>query len=346
MAGRPVGKHLAPAVPPVSFYRCCKHPIATARSVVAPMNSVCSYRGERGLHITCTRQELSQFVSAITAYPAIQKVVAKGKSFAQSIADIGRIVPLLPQTPPHSLQSRTREVQKLQNRFKDLQRKSKVKEVVTVYITGRRGFGKTQLARHFGNKFFYQRKYSFPKKVFVGTIDATNKDTLVSSYRKLSIELGCEPKNSSGKTGEFEELELVSVDMRKRLRHRTWLLIVDNLSAMNNWEGKGTTKADWNTLWPQPGQEEWGKGCVLVTTQDRALVKHTNPLADELYLSEMMTPEDATDMLEAVSEVKDGDASKVASSLNRTPLSIARYMHYPQVYYMDTCMHTHTLSSH
>ncbi len=329
MVGSPVGaKHLA--VPPVSFYRCCKHSVAAARSLVAPVNSICSYRGKRGLHITSTRQELSQFVSTIAAYPTIRKVVAKGKSFAQSIADIGRIVPLLPPEPPHSLQSRTREVQKLQDMFNDLQSESKAKAAVTVYITGRPGFGKSQLAGEFGREFFSQHKRFPLKKVFVGTIDATNKDTLVYSCCKLAKELGCTREEITA--AKFETLKLLSLDIRQKLRQTTWLLIVDNLGAVNNWEGRGAVNADWNTLWPQPGEEEWGKGCVLVTTQDRTLVKRTNPSAGERYLSEMMSVKDAADMLEAVSGVKDDDASKVASSLNRTPLSIARYMHYPQIF--------------
>ncbi len=298
MGGRYVGAKQS-AVIPVSFYRC-RSAIAATRSVVLalPVSSR-SYGSERCFHIlTSTAQQGDNSTSwqfGITSPLVAKKLV---DLIMKGWSEHNQIVPQLPRKPPHPQQAREREVQQLQKMFKKLQNENKEKEAVVVYITGRSGSGRTQLAREFGSSFFRQHSTSLPyqKVPFVGTLDATNKDTFIHSYYKLAMELDCESeimisRNSSGKTGEFESLDLLSVAMRKKLRHRMWLLIVDNLGAMNNWEGRGAVNADWNTLWPQPGEEEWGEGRVLVTTQDRTLVKRDNPLAGEHCLSEMMSVE-------------------------------------------------------
>ncbi len=302
--------------------------------------------------------------STLYRSPALWKLIAK--------ASDDKSILLLPQKPSHSFQSRKRDVRRLQSMFKSLRKQNRGNVAVAVYITGRPCFGKTQLAREFGNTYYQRNKGFFFKNLFVGTLNASSKHTFLQSYVTLALELGCGAElkaieNFSGKKGELQSLELLSAAVRRELKHRPgWLLVVDNLSSDVKPVGEAQTietfpvvtpsslpysphgigrerlemggawgvaaahgvdnaRAAWSLLWPQPGDEGWGKGYVLVTTRDRRLVERSCPSATELYLSEGMGTQDAVALLEKVSGLRGDGAMEVVNTLEMVPLSIARY---------------------
>lgn len=88
--------------------------------------------------------------------------------------------------------------------------------------------------------------------------------------------------------------------------------------------GISSQKAAWRAFWPQPGDESWGRGQILVTTQDGRLVERLNPAVGKMELNDGMAIEDAVALLETVSGLKDDGAREVAMAVERAPLSVAR----------------------
>ena len=158
------------------------------------------------------------------------------------------------------------------------------------------------------------------KKIFVGTLNAKGPSELLQSCCQLAQVLGCEKALVlEASKGDPNILNVLSNAMGKELKKRPgWLLIVDNLSS--------TVKNNWNSVWPQPGDKRWGKGCVLVTTQDRNLVDDTSLFVKKLYLSEGMSESDAVQLLKEMNGCSDEGAGDVVNSpsVNRVPLSVAR----------------------
>ena len=161
--------------------------------------------------------------------PAIWKLLARATSDSSVL--------LLPQRPSHKLHTGRSEVQKLSGMFKLLRKQNGKNAVVSVYLTGRPGFGKTQLAREYGKMYYHKNKGWIFKNLFVGTLVATNKSSFLQSYITLAYELGLESELKaleylSGRKGELESLELLAAAVRKELKKRPgWLLITDNLSS-------------------------------------------------------------------------------------------------------------------
>ena len=63
--------------------------------------------------------------------------------------------PLLPPSPKHKIQNRSKVVEAIHSKFDELcERCPDHDAVVTVYLEGPPGFGKTQAARLFANEFY------------------------------------------------------------------------------------------------------------------------------------------------------------------------------------------------
>lgn len=297
------------------------------------------------------------------------------KLLARAIND--NSVLLLPQRPSHKLHTRRSEVNQLHGTFRLLRKQNGKNMVVTTYLTGLPGFGKTQLAREFGRSYYYKNKGWIFKNLFVGTLDATNKTSFLQSYVTLAFELGLNSELKSldylsGRKGEMESLELLAAMVRKELKKQPgWLLIVDNLcsdtvhsdessvsaelmpvvapSTLPSYSapgmskdftlphshgeigvatsyGIGTHKPAWKRFWPQAGDDNWGNGYVLVTTNDRRLVERSSPFVSELFLRGGMSEQDTVALLNSVSGLNEEGSLEVVNALNGAPLSVARYV--------------------
>ena len=230
----------------------------------------------------------------------------------------------LPSKPSHFFQPRKEEVRELEEKFRTLEKTNPGNVAKTVYITGDPATGKTQLASEYGRKFFESSKHK-NKKLFVGRLSGDNYSNFLQSYLQVAHDLGCvkeetEKAISSG-LDDFED-ELASVRMlsrhvKKALRERPgWFLIIDGLSLNEK------LVEELCPFWPQPNDENWGKGNVLVTTQGRA---STGPSIDMMDLRRGMSEKDAIELLTRESGCSDEEgAVELVNSLNRSPLSVAR----------------------
>lgn len=78
------------------------------------------------------------------------------------------------------------------------------------------------------------------------------------------------------------------------------------------------------TRWlPQPGSKDWGRGNVLVTTQEGHLVEKSNRFVLEYTLNHGMSEWDAVTLLENLTGIRDDPkASELVNKLHRLPLAI------------------------
>ena len=178
--------------------------------------------------VVCTSREYSGFgLGAVAAslYKLVEKAAKDNTIF------------LPPPMPTHYHQLRNREMAEIQKMFQSLRKANGKVATIGVYIVGRPGFGKTQLAREYGKRHFQSGKGHFFRKLVVATLNATSQSSFLHSYIKLAMELNLVEEvraldNFLGLKGDLHALELLSAAVRKELRKRPgWLLIIDNLSS-------------------------------------------------------------------------------------------------------------------
>ena len=208
-------------------------------------------------------------------------------------------------------------------KFRTLEKSNPGNVAKTVYITGDPATGKTQLASEYGRKFFESNKHN--KTLFVGRLSADSYSNFLQNYLQVAHDLSCvkeetEKAISSGLDDFKDELasvRMLSRHVKKALRERPgWLLIIDGLSL----DEKLVQKLQ--LFLPQPNDENWGKGCVLMTTQGHA---QTGSSIATLDLRGGMSEKDAVELLTKVSGCSDKEgAVELVNPLDRSPLSVAR----------------------
>ena len=233
----------------------------------------------------------------------------------------GPVFGYIPRMPGHFFQPRTEEVRKLRGMFDALEETNPGNLSKTVYITGEPATGKSQLAGQFGREFF-ERNKAHNKNIFVGTLSADNRSNFLDTYLQIAVSLGCVDQKiefaiRSGRLDEVQSLKMLSDHVKKELREKSeWLLIVDGLISDEK------LVKELSFFWPQPKEETWGKGCVLVTTQGHAPTGSCMAVMD---LKSGMSEEDAIELLNRESGCSDEEgAVELVNSLDRSPLSVAR----------------------
>ena len=228
----------------------------------------------------------------------------------------------LPRMPSsHLFQPRAEEMRELKEKFNTLEMTNPGDVVLTVYITGDPASGKTQLAGQYGREFIRKNKHK-NEKLFAGTLIVDSRFGFLQKYLQIAHSLGCvkeetEEAIEAGQLDELASLRMLSKRVMKELKERPgWLLIIDGLSL-----DEGLVK-ELRPFWPQPNDENWGKGNVLVTTQGHA---PTGPSIDMLDLRSGMSETDAVELLTKVSSCNSKEeAVDLVKSLDRSPLSVAR----------------------
>lgn len=217
----------------------------------------------------------------------------------------------LPLPPSHEYTYRKQEVEDISSRLDEFQASTDDDSVCVLYIYGNAGSGKSQLARQVGEK-----RYKINGVKVVATLNAENSTTMVDALGKLATDLGCEEEkvNRTLQLSDEEKcLRILSNCVRFRLKHFSWLLIVENI----------TKSSSFKEYWPQPGDQTWGRGQVVVTTQDARTAPRKSKFTDSICLSNGMNEKDANELLLSVSNVYSEKFSEVAQALDRQPLALA-----------------------
>ena len=229
---------------------------------------------------------------------------------------------VLPPQPSHKVVERKMEVEDIMEKFTDLQNGNEDASIVTVYLSGNPGCGKSQIAREVGERFFEREdaKCDHDSCTLVMTLNAENEQSMLDSYYKFACKVGVTEYSLNSITGGDSKLlpfqqvsHLKTLVSGKMQNYSSWLLIFDNVSEMESMR-------DW---WPD---EDWG-GCgqVLVTTQDSRNLPVTDPLCQHVSLSEGMQPDDAMNLLRSICQFScDGEEEQlVLNALDHQPLAIA-----------------------
>ena len=96
--------------------------------------------------------------------------------------------------------------------------------------------------------------------------------------------------------------------------YTSWLIVVDNVTSASRTHG----------FLPEPGNEQWGKGQLLITTQDSSCIPSDSSFISHISISKGMELSDATRFLSVVSGIKDQEMEeKVAKVLDVQPLALA-----------------------
>ena len=238
---------------------------------------------------------------------------------------------ILPQLPSHAVVERKVEVEKIMQKFSDLQKNNKDASVVTIYISGNPGCGKSQVAREVGRLFFEREdaKNNHDSCTLVMTFNAESEQSLLDSYRKFALKVGVTEYSLNSITGgdsvllPYEKIcHLKTLVSAKMERYCSWLLIYDNVNELkdfwsfDDWIGRGDYLPD----------EHWEVcGYVLVTTQDSTNLPEADPVCESVSLSEGMQSEDASILLRKICPFSSDseEESLVLNALDYQPLAIA-----------------------
>ena len=144
--------------------------------------------------------------------------------------------------PQHHFQSRESELRRLKELTQSLQKERNQKDpdtAVIVYVSGLPGIGKTQLVGDFARQTYNQKSFFKRRKSFIGTLDASNKESFQQSYEELANLVT--PNYLSfgilGSQGELQSLKILSNVVKKEMSKKSrkeWLLVVDGLSVSNS----------------------------------------------------------------------------------------------------------------
>ena len=233
---------------------------------------------------------------------------------------------LLTLKPPHEVIRRSNDIERITNKMQELHSCADG-EVSTIYLSGNPGCGKSQLARQVGYEIFSKRSDDAEKLIFVATLNAESIETLADSYITLGKHLGLTEYTLTSLEASKTEKPGETIQQLQRL-------ILPNVRKYSNWIITADNVVDLTlvrSFLPQTGSEEWGRGQVLVTTQDSSAVPHNAPHTYHESFSKGMEPDDAVALLEKVSQIPDQEqGGNVARALDYQPLALAAAAYYVQ----------------
>ena len=227
--------------------------------------------------------------------------------------------------PSHQIIRRSNDVTRIMAKMQDLDNDSKG-AVSTIYLSGNPGCGKTQLARQIGEEFFSRGSSETEGLRFVATLNAETLETLADSYLSQAKHLGITEyalvKLATAEVNPKERIQQLRCLIFPQLKQFSqWLIIADNIVNLS---------LVYEYL-PQTASEEWGRGQVLITTQDSSAIPTNAPHTYHESLSQGMQPKDAVELLIQVSEMPNNEeAQTVAEALDYQPLSLAAGASYVQ----------------
>ena len=226
---------------------------------------------------------------------------------------------VLPPRPPHVIACRDCDVAKVTQKLLNLRRASE-NSLSYCYISGNPGSGKSQLAGLVAENFYKETRKDTTAPSFVMTLNAENLESLLASYLSLARKISCPAytitATENSKDLNIEEKVAIIKDLITTKIHlySSWFLVIDNVTNL--------TKM--GQFLPKRGNEQWGKGQLLITTQDCSCIPPESPITSHLSISKGMNDIDAVNLLFELTGITDDDmGQKVAQALDYQPLALA-----------------------
>ena len=226
---------------------------------------------------------------------------------------------VLPPKPPHVIANRDFHVENVTQKLLNL-RKANENTLSYCYISGNPGSGKSQLAGLVGEKYYKEASKDTNAPSFVMTLSAENPEALLTSYLSLARKMHCPEftinttENSKDLNNERKIAIIKDLIATKIHLYSSWLLVIDNVTNLP-WIGQ---------FLPERGNEQWGKGQLLITTQDCTCMPPDSSFTSHISISKGMEPADAICLLTELSGITDNDMGEnVAHALDYQPLALA-----------------------
>ena len=189
-----------------------------------------------------------------------------------------------------------------------------------MYISGNPGSGKSQLAGLVAERFYEKAQEDSCSKMFVMTLNAETLSTLLDSYITLARQMKC-PEDAITQVHISKDLKtedkinsLISLISSKIGQYESWLLLADNVKSLS----------EMHVHLPQQGHGQWGRGYLLITTQDSTCIPLTSTSIRHISVSEGMQSQEACSLLALISGISDSEIGElVARELDYQPLALA-----------------------
>lgn len=286
-----------------------KTKLQTAKSDFQDVKDAIKAKEDENLTLTSELKEAKEQMKCLT-----EEINLKVESFC-----------LLTSNPPHKIILRRTEVSKIIGKMKALEERSNG-AVSTIYLSGMPGCGKSQIARQTGEQFFTMKSGKSKSLTFVATLNAESLETLRDSYFSLAKKLGVsEYAISKLAIAELESADEIIRHLQRLIRQNTnlfysWLMIADNVEDL----------LLVRSFLPQTGCKDWGRGQVLITTQDASAIPTSAPHTYHELLSAGMRLDDALQLLKEVSQIVFSHelAEEVLKVLEFQPLTLAAAAFY------------------
>ena len=189
-----------------------------------------------------------------------------------------------------------------------------------MYICGNPGSGKSQLAGLVAKRFYEKAQEDSSSKVFVMTLNAETLDTLLDSYITFARQMKC-PEDAITQIHISKDLmtknkinSMISLISSKIGQYESWLLLADNVKSLS----------EMHVHLPQQGHGQWGRGYLLITTQDSTCIPLTSTSIRHISVSKGMQSQEACSLLALISGISDSEIEElVARELDYQPLALA-----------------------
>ena len=226
---------------------------------------------------------------------------------------------ILPPKPSHDIASRDVEVADITKQLQEL-KQADASNLSILYISGNPGSGKSQLAGLVAKRFYEKAQEDSCSEVFVMTLNAETLATLLDSYITFARQMKC-PEDAITQIHISKDLKtedkinsLISLISSKIGQYESWLLLADNVKNLS----------EMHVHLPQQGHGQWGKGYLLITTQDSTCIPLTSTSIRHISISEGMQAQEACSLLALISGISDSEIGEiVARELDYQPLALA-----------------------